>query len=136
MYEYYIKGVTNPNPGCHFGTYLMPHLTQISDNVVNKQFSDYEFVLVTDGKFYLRDNEITNGKQIYVTPKDYEVIINYLQKKRNKEFIVNGSTICKNPTDRFIIVGMEYDNSLSYRETVQQFYKELLKPCQVVFENF
>lgn len=136
MYEYYAKGIANPNPGCHFGTYLIPHLTQISDDVVNKPFENYEFILVTDGEFYLRDNEITGGKEVYATPKNYEVIKNYLQNKKNKEFIVNGFTICKNPSDRFIIVGMEYDNNLSYRNTVQQFYKELLKSCEVVFENF
>lgn len=136
MYEHYVKGVTNPNSGCHFGTYLIPHLTQISDDVVNKQYDNYEFVLVTDGEFYLRDNEVTGGKEMYVTPKNYEAIKNYLQNKKTKEFIVNGSTICKNPSDRFIIVGMQYDNNLAYRQIVQQFYKELLKPCQVLFENF
>lgn len=142
IYDFYSKGIANPNQGCHFGTYLIPHLIEISDDIVNEKYNgneEYnyrEFVLVTDGEFYLRDDEITGGKEVYATPKNYDVLKRYLEKRANKVFSVNGSTICKSPDDKFIIVGMEYDNNLSYRNLVQQFYKELLNPCQVIFENF
>ena len=142
IYDFYSKGIANLNQGCHFGTYLIPHLIEISDDIVNEKYSgneEYsyrEFVLVTDGEFYLRDDEITGGKEVYVAPKNYDALKRYLDKKTNKGFSVNGSTICKKPDDKFIIVGMEYDNNLSYRNSVQQFYKELLNPCQVIFENF
>ncbi|MDO8573294.1 MAG: hypothetical protein Q7R77_00945 [Candidatus Daviesbacteria bacterium] len=142
IYDFYSKGIANPNQGCHFGTYLIPHLIEISDDIVNEKYSgneEYsyrEFVLVTDGEFYLRDDEVTGGKEVYATPKNYDVLKRYLEKRTNKGFSVNGSTICKKPDDKFIIVGMEYDNNLSYRNLVQQFYKELLNPCQVIFENF
>lgn len=134
--EFWENGIKNPNTGCHSGTYLIPHLTQISDDIVNKKYDNYEFLLVTDGEFALRDDEITGGKEVYSTLKDYDVIKSYLQKKRNKELIINGSPICKNPGGRFIIVGMEYGDNFSYRQTVQEFYRELLKSCQLVFENF
>ncbi len=134
--NFYREGITNPNSGCHYGTYLIPHLIQISDDIVNKGYTEQEFVLVTDGEFYLRDDEITAGKEVYATPKNYEILKKYLQNKKNKEFKINGSTICKTNEDKFIIVGMEYDNNLSFRNIAQQFYNELLKPCQVAFENF
>lgn len=129
--EFWKDGINNPNPLCHSGTYLISHLTQISNDTVNKkEYSNYEFVLVTDGEFALSEGDI------YVSPKNYDMIISYLNNKKDKEFIINGYPICKHPSDRFTIIGMEYDNNFSYRQTVQQFYQELLKSCQVVFENF
>lgn len=133
--NFYSKGITNSNSGCHFGTYLIPHLIKISDDIVNRNYGNYEFVLVTDGEFYLEDDEVTAGKNVSVTPENFEVLEKYLQKP-DKVFKANGSTICKQPYDKFIIMGMQYNNKLPYRNKVQEFYSELLKPCQVLFENY
>ena len=97
--DYYDKGSSNPNSDCHFGTYLIPHITEIHNEIKNKDYSDFEFVLITDGEFYLNDPELTAGKNTLVGSKNFEILENYLQKDGEKI----SPPICKKSDDKFTI---------------------------------
>jgi len=123
--EFYKDALYNPNHDCHVETRLQNHLQDILDDTLQNKYDTINYVLTNDGRFEF--------KNFFITPSSYEVLYNFINTKT--PFSLDNKTLCRVPEEKFILIGLRYDDNPVYRKVIQEFFNTIFFPCEVKFYN-
>jgi len=123
--EFYKDALDNPNYDCHSETRLQNHLQDILDDTLQNKYDTINYILTNDGRFLFEN--------FFITQTSYEVLYNFINTKT--PFSIDNKTLCRVSEEKFIVIGMRYDDNLVYRRAVQEFFNTIFSPCEVKFYN-
>lgn len=129
--KFYKENLNKDNRHCHSNTALDQQLVKIIDDSPAMKADNRYFILINDGEFEY------GGR--YIAPHAYGGLHQYINK--NKPFKLDGKTLCDQQDNRggtkdtFVVLGLDYQNNLDYRQTVQEFFNVILEPCKIQYVN-
>lgn len=129
--EFYKTNLKKDNRYCHNDTALDQQFRKIMDDFSINERQNRYFILTNDGEFGYGDQ--------FITPNSYTGLRNHTQQ--GKAFTLDGQRLCNQndntggTEDIFVFIGMDYQNNLDYRQTMQDFFDVILKPCTIKYDN-
>jgi len=122
---FYRKALVNPNHLCHTDTLVDHQLSKIIDDSALDDYTTRHYILINDGAFSFGNS--------YITKNSYGILNSYIMNQ--EQFVVNEKVLCRSPKDSFTIIGLDFGNDFNYRDIVEKFFKTILRPCVLNFEN-